>query len=165
MEKARTPLQAHWNGKCSRYQITFIWLGESSEAHASLRCSCTCHISHIRQQHRRQLTLKPWVSLIATTRLGSHGALRHGGIRRVCLYREKKMTCSSWQLCPAFSQGAVGHHGSLVVLNYIQYTEWCTSTTQASCQLKPQHKKIAEREGVSIISCFLSLRFFSSGSL
>lgn len=58
------------------------------------------------------------------------------------------------RMWPAFSQGVVGHHGSLMVLVIPNRTGVVQSNH--SCQLKPQNKKRAEREGVSIISCFLS---------
>lgn len=54
---------------------------------------------------------------------------------------------------PAFSQGGCGaswqSHGA-------SHTQYRVVQNNHSCQLKPQNKKRAEREGVSIISCFLS---------
>lgn len=108
------------------YQISdYLYLAgwELEAAHASLCCSCTHHMSHIRQQHQRQLALRScrhWFSLIITTRLRSYGDLWH-----VLLLRKRlkyNLSALSWQKDDLFSSCALHF---LRGLRGIMAVSWC----------------------------------------
>lgn len=140
------PTRGLSNSKCVKYHITFIWLAESIKQHMPL-CSAAALITFHKSYDTIDASLLRFFQRLLFFDHYNTASNSWRFTACVALKNEVKhnSSVSPWQktkqqhlfiyavLCSTVSQGGCG---SLRQSHSSNYVQWCSTTTQATCQLK-----------------------------